>query len=99
MGLSRGIWEMIFSALLEVQMISLSALTSAEQLIYVMATYSGCCSRNLWKAGAGHPSAREHPALRSGSRTCLPGERILAVSAMKWTPAKTITSASVEAAL
>ena len=33
MGCSGGIWRMIFSALLEVQMISLSAFTSALQLM------------------------------------------------------------------
>ena len=43
-------------------------------------------------------SAREQPAFRSGSSTVLPGLRIEAVSAMKWTPQKAITSASVAAA-
>jgi hypothetical protein len=44
-------------------------------------------------------SASEQPASRSGSSTVLPGLRIEAVSAMKWTPQKAITSASVAAAL
>ena len=44
-------------------------------------------------------SAREHPASRSGMSTVRSGERILAVSAMKCTPQKTMTSASVAAAL
>ena len=43
-------------------------------------------------------SARLQPASRSGIRTFFSGERIEAVSAMKWTPQKTIASASVAAA-
>ena len=43
-------------------------------------------------------SASEQPARTSGISTVLPGFRSFAVSAMKWTPASTITSASVEAA-
>src|SRR5208283_2919246 len=82
-GLSFGIWLMIFSALLDVQIISLRAFTSAEQLMYVIATWSGCISRNLLKSGAGHPSASEQPASRSGSKTNLSGLRIFAVSAIK----------------
>jgi nicotinate-nucleotide pyrophosphorylase (carboxylating) len=41
---------------------------------------------------------REQPAPRSGRSTVFSGERILAVSAMKWTPQKTIVPASVAAA-
>ncbi|MNL25777.1 hypothetical protein D3C87_1472700 [compost metagenome] len=48
-----------------------------------------------WRPSAGQLSARLQPAERSGKRTVLAGLRILAVSAMKWTPANTITSASV----
>jgi hypothetical protein len=36
MGLSSGICLMILSALLDVQMMSLAAFTSAEQLMYVI---------------------------------------------------------------
>ena len=43
-------------------------------------------------------AAREHPAFRSGRSTRFVGERIAAVSAMKCTPAKMITSAGVLAA-
>jgi len=43
-------------------------------------------------------SAREQPARRSGISTVRWGERILAVSAMKWTPQKTIVDASASAA-
>ena len=42
--------------------------------------------------------ASEQPASGSGISTVFSGERILAVSAMKWTPQKTIASASVAAA-
>ena len=40
-------------------------------------------------------AASEQPARRSGISTVFSGERIFAVSAMKWTPASTMTSASV----
>ena len=43
------------------------------------------------KNGAGQPSAREHPASRSGTTTVFSGVRIFDVSAMKWTPQKTMT--------
>ena len=43
-------------------------------------------------------SESEQPAPRSGIRTVFSGERIDAVSAMKWTPQNAITSASVAAA-
>jgi hypothetical protein len=43
-------------------------------------------------------AASEQPARRSGRSTRLAGERIAAVSAMKWTPANTITLAGVRAA-
>ena len=43
-------------------------------------------------------SASEQPALASGISTVFDGLRSLAVSAMKWTPAITITRASLLAA-
>ncbi len=43
-------------------------------------------------------SAMGHPARDSGIRTVFSGDRIAAVSAMKWTPQKRITRASVAAA-
>ena len=43
-------------------------------------------------------AASEQPAPRSGSSTVFSGEMIAAVSAMKWTPQKTIVEASVFAA-
>ena len=44
-------------------------------------------------------SAIGQPASSSGNSTVLCGARIAAVSAMKWTPQKTISSAGVAAAL
>jgi hypothetical protein len=44
-------------------------------------------------------SASEQPALASGIRTVLSGLRILAVSAMKWTPQNTMVEASTLAAM
>ena len=43
-------------------------------------------------------SASEQPAPRSGISTVFSGESTEAVSAMKWTPQKAITEASVSAA-
>ena len=40
-------------------------------------------------------SAIGHPASSRGGRTVFPGDRIAALSAMKWTPPKTMTSAVV----
>jgi hypothetical protein len=44
-------------------------------------------------------SANEQPARASGINTVLSGDRIFAVSAMKWTPQKTIVDASLVAAM
>ncbi len=63
-----------------------------------MTICSGCVFRNAANRSGGHESASEQPAWRSGSRTVLLGLRILAVSAIKWTPANTMMSASVSAA-
>jgi hypothetical protein len=60
--------------------------------------WPGYFSSQRAKAGAGQPSASEHPASRSGTTTTLSGFKIFAVSAMKWTPQNAITSAVVEAA-
>ena len=75
-----------------------SAFTSAEVLTYPTAMWSGNSARHLRTSLAVIEAAREQPASRSGKSTFLSGERIAAVSAMKWTPQKTITSASVAAA-
>ncbi len=44
-------------------------------------------------------SASEQPASASGMSTVLSGARIFAVSAMKWTPQKTIVDADERAAM
>ena len=44
-------------------------------------------------------SASEQPARGSGIKTVRSGARILAVSAMKYTPAKTMVDASLAAAM
>ena len=58
----------------------------------------GCWAFQARSCGAVIESASEQPASGSGSRTVLSGDRIEAVSAMKWTPQKAITSAPVFAA-
>src|ERR1700753_1229863 len=57
----------------------------------------GCSAFQPRSGSAVIESARLQPASRSGIRTFLSGERIEAVSAMKWTPQNTITSGSVVA--
>src|SRR5690606_24721138 len=98
MGISFGTDSTIFKALDDVQTISLMALISAAQMIEVMTKWSGCCSLKALKASGGEESAKEHPAFKSGKTTVLLGFKILAVSAIKCTPAKTMISASVSAA-
>jgi len=61
------------------------AVFKSRKILY----FIGCCQL----------SSRLHPASMSGSTTILSGLRILAVSAMKRTPQKAMTSASVAAAL
>ena len=58
----------------------------------------GCKALKDAKSEGGQESANEQPAFKSGSRTFFEGFMIFAVSAMKWTPAKTIISASIFAA-
>ena len=53
---------------------------------------------NFLKSSALHEFASEQPAFKSGNNTFFSGERILAVSAMNLTPAKTIISAEFDAA-
>ena len=48
---------------------------------------------NVLSNGGGQLSLSEQPALRAGITTLFDGFKILAVSAMKCTPAKTIISA------
>jgi len=85
--------------LADVQHTSDSAFTAAEVLTYVTTGASGWRSRRSLTSAAVIDSASEQPAAVSGMRTVFSGLRILAVSAMKCTPASTITSASVFAPL
>ena len=82
----------------EVQQMSDMAFTWAVEFTYATTAASGCFSFSCRSASPVTKSAMGHPARRSGMRTVFSGERTLAVSAMKWTPQKTITSASVSAA-
>ena len=59
----------------------------------------GYCSLSARTSAPVMPSASEQPARLSGSKTVLAGFTSLAVSAMKSTPASTITSASVSLAM
>ena len=61
-------------------------------------TAPGCSAFQARSWSAVIESARLQPASRSGIRTVFSGERIEAVSAMKWTPQKAIASASEAAA-
>src|SRR5207245_11019317 len=82
----------------QVHELSDSAFTTADVFTYATTTAPGCSSFHRRKSSAVIDDAKEHPASRSGIRTVLWGDRILAVSAMKWTPQNTIVSASVSAA-
>ena len=75
-----------------------SAFTSAVELTYVTTAASGCFDLSRLSASPVTKSAIGQPALRSGMRTVLCGDKTLAVSAMKCTPQKTMTSAEVSAA-
>src|SRR5690606_32113693 len=59
--LSCGILETMVSALEEVQIISLMALISAEQLMYVITTWSGYALRNFPNSSGVQLSAKEQP--------------------------------------
>ena len=58
----------------------------------------GCSAFQARSWSASIESDSEQPASRSGISTVFSGERTEAVSAMKWTPQKAITAASVAAA-
>jgi hypothetical protein len=59
---SGGIERTIFSAFDEVTMMSESALTAAEQLMYVSETAPGCSSRHARNASGGQEFSSEQPA-------------------------------------
>ncbi len=66
---------------------------------YATTVAPGCSAFHARSWSASIEAASEQPASRLGSRTVLSGERIFAVSAMKWTPQKTIVDAPVSAAI
>ena len=65
---------------------------------YETTTAPGFSAFHVRSCSAVIDAASEQPASGSGISTVFSGERIFAVSAMKWTPQKTIASASVAAA-
>jgi hypothetical protein len=78
-----------------------NALMSALEFMYVIGrirpppSISASASQQSSTCSIVAMSAIEHPALRSGRSTCCFGPvRMSAVSAMKWTPQKTMNSAS-----
>ncbi len=58
----------------------------------------GCCAINALNLSGGQESAKEQPAIKSGSNTLREGFSILAVSAIKKTPATSKISAFEAAA-
>src|ERR1700730_16705823 len=95
---SAGTARTTFAALADVQQQSLSALTAAEVLMYAITTAPGNRAFQARNSSAVTDAASEQPARRSGSSTVLSGHKIAAVSAMKCTPQKTISSLLVAAA-
>jgi hypothetical protein len=95
---SSGTERTTSTAFEDVQQMSDSAFTAALVFTYATTTAPGCSAFQARTCSAVMPAASEQPAPRSGRSTVLSGDRILAVSAMKWTPQKTIVSASVAAA-
>jgi hypothetical protein len=89
---------MMCSAFDDVQMTSDSAFNARRAVDVGDDDVIGMQRLHRGEIGCGHESASEQPALRSGRSTFFCGLRIFAVSAMKWTPAKTMMSASVAAA-
>ena len=65
---------------------------------YETTTAPGCSAFQARSSSAVIDDASEQPASGSGISTVFSGQTIAAVSAMKWTPQKTIASASVAAA-
>jgi len=91
-SIPRGTDSITFKAFADVQQISVLALTSAVELTYMMTAASGCFSFKAMRSSAESISAMGQPAFGSGRMTFFWGERIEAVSAMKWTPEKMTTS-------
>src|SRR5699024_12200034 len=68
-----------FTALPEVQQISLSAFTAADVFTYVTTGTPGCCARSVRTSAAVIDSAKEQPASGSGITTFFAGVGDLAV--------------------
>ena len=88
---SSGIAATTSAAFAEVQQTSDSALTSALVFTYATTAAPGCSAFQTRSWAAVMLSASEQPAPASGISTVRSGERIFAVSAMKYTPHSTIT--------
>ena len=86
------------SAFADVQQMSEFALTSAVVFTYDTTTPPGFCFLHLQISSPVILSASEHPALLSGTITFLFGEIMDAVSAIKFTPQKSMILASVRPA-
>src|SRR5690606_9079584 len=96
---SAGIEATTSTAFDDVQQMSVSAFTSAVVFTYETTTAPGCSAFQERSCSPVIESAREQPARASGMSTVFSGARIFAVSAMKWTPQKTIVDASLAAAI
>ena len=86
------------TAFAEVQHTSLSAFTSADVFTYDTTGTPGYFSFSILTSSPVMDEAKEQPASMSGIKTFLFGFISLAVSAIKWTPQRTIISAFVFAA-
>ena len=62
---------------------SVIAFISAEQLMYETTIAFGCAAFKAANSATGTESAKEQPALKSGTTTFLDGFKILAVSPIK----------------
>jgi hypothetical protein len=78
---------------------SVSALTAAVVLTYDTTTAPGFSAFHARSWSAVNESASEQPAFASGISTRFCGARILAVSAMKCTPQKTMVDCGAVAAI
>src|SRR5690606_33141692 len=72
---SFGRLSTMATALVDVHTMSLIALISAVEFTYMITVWPGCCCLKTRNSSGGQVSAREQPAVRSGSSTFLPGER------------------------
>ena len=86
------------SAFDDVQQMSTSAFTSADVFTYATTGTPGYFWRSRRTSAPVIDSASEQPALESGMSTVLCGLSSFDVSAMKWTPPCTMTSAVDSAA-